>query len=327
MLGAELRRQRTTTEIFKEFSFEAAHRLPFVPADHKCARLHGHSFRVEVHVGGEVDPSTGWIIDFAEIKAAFKPLHAVLDHNYLNEIDGLENPTSENLARWIWDRLEPTLPGLLGWSCARPARSGCVYVGVRDGDERDEPAALAIGSRLARDVQAESDARGDRDRRGRHPRPSLSDPRDRERRAAAVDREWELDRRAGRGAARNAHEPLRRGARARWSDEPFDGACDCRCSADIRDRLEARARTHDVQFPFFLERVRRSAGSSPSMASTARLQAASAARPTSRLHARCAGAGDHALSVQQGDQRLRSAQPARLRRDRRRLVPGCEPLA
>ena len=96
--------------VFREFSFEAAHRLPKVPPGHKCGRLHGHSFRVEVHVSGEVDESTGMLIDFAEIKSAFAPLHDCLDHNFLNEIPGLENPTSENLARWIWDHLQHELP-------------------------------------------------------------------------------------------------------------------------------------------------------------------------------------------------------------------------
>jgi 6-pyruvoyltetrahydropterin/6-carboxytetrahydropterin synthase len=126
------RRSSTTTEIFKEFSFEAAHRLPFVPPDHKCARLHGHSFRVEIHVSGEIGERTGWIMDFADIKAAFKPLYNQLDHYYLNEIDGLENPTSENLARWIWDRLEPALPGLSRIVVRGTCTSGCVYVGDRD---------------------------------------------------------------------------------------------------------------------------------------------------------------------------------------------------
>jgi 6-pyruvoyltetrahydropterin/6-carboxytetrahydropterin synthase len=81
-------------EIFKEFTFEAAHRLPNVPADHKCARLHGHSFRVGVHVRGGVDRHTGWVMDFADVAAAFEPILDRLDHYYLNEIDGLENPTS-----------------------------------------------------------------------------------------------------------------------------------------------------------------------------------------------------------------------------------------
>lgn len=121
--------QRTTTSIFKEFTFEAAHRLPYVPADHKCHRLHGHSFRVEIHVSGEVDPSTGWILDFAEIKAAFEPLYNQLDHNYLNEIPGLDNPTSENLAAWIWKRLDLTLPGLSQVVVRETCTSGCIYGG------------------------------------------------------------------------------------------------------------------------------------------------------------------------------------------------------
>ena len=90
--------------IFRAFTIEAAHRLPNVPKGHKCARLHGHSFAVELHVGGEPDAHTGWIMDFAEIKSAVKPILDRLDHFYLNEVPGLENPTSENLAVWIWDR-------------------------------------------------------------------------------------------------------------------------------------------------------------------------------------------------------------------------------
>ena len=97
-------------EIFREFTFEAAHRLPHVPEGHKCGRLHGHSYRVEVHVRGDIDASTGMLMDFADIKAAFRPLHDCLDHHYLNEIDGLDNPTSENVARWLWDRLRSSLP-------------------------------------------------------------------------------------------------------------------------------------------------------------------------------------------------------------------------
>ena len=96
-------------EIFREFTFEAAHLLPNLPEGHKCRRLHGHSYRVQVHVRGEVGPETGMVIDFAEIKEAFQPLWQQLDHNYLNEIEGLANPTSENLAVWIWERLAGTL--------------------------------------------------------------------------------------------------------------------------------------------------------------------------------------------------------------------------
>jgi 6-pyruvoyltetrahydropterin/6-carboxytetrahydropterin synthase len=98
--------------VFKEFTFEAAHRLPNVPPDHKCARLHGHSFRVAVHVEGDVGRESGWVIDFADLERAFAPLHTQLDHRYLNEVDGLDNPTSERVAAWVWERLAPTLPGL-----------------------------------------------------------------------------------------------------------------------------------------------------------------------------------------------------------------------
>jgi len=116
-------------EIYKEFTFEAAHRLPNVPAGHKCGRLHGHSFRVQVHVSGEVGKETGWLIDFSEIKAAFSPLEKRLDHNYLNEIEGLENPTSENIALWIWDHLAPSLAGLSQVVVCETCTTGCVYRG------------------------------------------------------------------------------------------------------------------------------------------------------------------------------------------------------
>ena len=116
-------------EVFREFTFEAAHRLPNVPVGHKCARLHGHSFRVAVHVAGPVGEDSGWVIDFADIKRAFKPIHEALDHRYLNDIEGLENPTSEVLARWIWERLTPALPGLAKLVVRETCTSGCVYRG------------------------------------------------------------------------------------------------------------------------------------------------------------------------------------------------------
>ena len=119
-------------EIFKEFTFEAAHRLPNVPEWHKCARLHGHSFKVAIHVVGPVDPQAGWIMDFGDIKSAFKPLYDQLDHYYLNEIEGLDNPTSENLARWIWTRLKPELPELSQIVVNETCTSGCVYRGEAD---------------------------------------------------------------------------------------------------------------------------------------------------------------------------------------------------
>ncbi|MDT8399990.1 MAG: 6-carboxytetrahydropterin synthase QueD [Pseudomonadales bacterium] len=118
-----------TMDIYKEFSFEAAHHLPQVPAGHKCARLHGHSFHVAVHVAGPVDDRLGWVMDFADIKAACKPVFKRLDHYYLNEIPGLENPTSENIARWIWQALKPDLPQLSKLVVRETCTSGCIYRG------------------------------------------------------------------------------------------------------------------------------------------------------------------------------------------------------
>src|SRR5262249_21416223 len=99
-------------EIFREFTFESAHRLPHVPAGHKCGRLHGHSFRVKVLVNAPVDRRTGWVMDFAEIKAKFQPILDRLDHYYLNDVPGIENPTRDKLAHWIWGRLQRSLPEL-----------------------------------------------------------------------------------------------------------------------------------------------------------------------------------------------------------------------
>jgi 6-pyruvoyltetrahydropterin/6-carboxytetrahydropterin synthase len=116
-------------EIFKEFTFEAAHRLPKVPQGHKCSRLHGHSFRVEVYVRGDVHADAGWVMDFGDIKAAFKPTLELLDHNYLNDITGLENPTSENIARWIWERIAPRLPLLSKVVVRETCTSGAIFTG------------------------------------------------------------------------------------------------------------------------------------------------------------------------------------------------------
>ena len=117
-------------ELRKSFQFEAAHLLPLLPQGHKCRRLHGHSFAVEIVVAGECDPKLGWLMDYADITAAFHPLWLQLDHNYLNEITGLENPTSENLAVWIWERLKPRLPLLQEIVVAETCQSACVYRGT-----------------------------------------------------------------------------------------------------------------------------------------------------------------------------------------------------
>jgi len=123
-------------EVFREFGFESAHSLPNVPEGHKCARLHGHSFRVRVTVDGDVGERTGWVMDFADLKAAVQPTIDELDHRLLNEIEGLENPTSEVLARWIWDRVAPGLPGLAAVEVRETCTSGCTYRGPHHGGDR-----------------------------------------------------------------------------------------------------------------------------------------------------------------------------------------------
>jgi 6-pyruvoyltetrahydropterin/6-carboxytetrahydropterin synthase len=116
-------------DIFRAFTIEAAHRLPNVPQGHKCSRLHGHSFRIELYISGDVDAHTGWVMDFADVKAAFQPIYDRLDHHYLNEIAGLENPTSENLARWIWVETKKSLPKLSKVVVHETCTSGCAYTG------------------------------------------------------------------------------------------------------------------------------------------------------------------------------------------------------
>ncbi|NOZ75917.1 MAG: 6-carboxytetrahydropterin synthase QueD [FCB group bacterium] len=120
-------------DLYKDITFEAAHRLPNLPEGHKCRRLHGHSFKIRLTITGAVDARTGWIKDFGEIKTAFAPLHDQLDHHYLNEIPGLENPTSEHLAVWIWDRLKPALPELKLVEVKETCTTGCLYAGPEDG--------------------------------------------------------------------------------------------------------------------------------------------------------------------------------------------------
>lgn len=116
-------------ELMRTFRFEAAHRLTGVPPEHKCARLHGHSFKVDVTVRGPVDPATGWLIDFGDLKAAIAPIIDRLDHRYLNEIEGLENPTSEVLAGWLWERITRVVPGLAAVRVHETCNAHCTYRG------------------------------------------------------------------------------------------------------------------------------------------------------------------------------------------------------
>ena len=116
-------------EIYKEFKFDAAHHLPRLPEDHQCGRMHGHTFRVIVHVRGPVDPARGWVTDYGEISRICRPVIEKLDHSCLNEIPGLENPTSENLAVWIWRRIVNELTGLSAVEVKETASSGCIFRG------------------------------------------------------------------------------------------------------------------------------------------------------------------------------------------------------
>lgn len=117
-----------STSIVQAFRFEAAHRLPNVPAGHRCARMHGHSYRVEVKVTGVLDPHTGWVIDFYDVEDAFEPVMAALDHRVLNEVSGLENPTAENIAIWIWTALS-AIQGLTEIVVHETEYSRAIYTG------------------------------------------------------------------------------------------------------------------------------------------------------------------------------------------------------
>ncbi|MGA1202298.1 MAG: 6-carboxytetrahydropterin synthase QueD [Planctomycetota bacterium] len=116
-------------ELAHRFTFEAAHYLPRVPEGHKCRRLHGHSFAATIVVRGPIDPEMGWLVDYAEIKGAVAPLREMLDHHLLNEVEGLENPTSEVIAVWLWDRLLPSLPILAEVRVEETCNNGCAYRG------------------------------------------------------------------------------------------------------------------------------------------------------------------------------------------------------
>jgi 6-pyruvoyltetrahydropterin/6-carboxytetrahydropterin synthase len=121
-------------ELSRSYKIEAAHDLPHAPVGHKCRRLHGHSFVITVRVGGAICEPEGWVIDFGDIDAAVEPLMGELDHRYLNDVTGLSNPTSENLAAWIWARLEGELPSLKGIEVGETCRSRVLFNGP---DEED----------------------------------------------------------------------------------------------------------------------------------------------------------------------------------------------
>jgi 6-pyruvoyltetrahydropterin/6-carboxytetrahydropterin synthase len=116
-------------ELVKTFRFDAAHRLPNVPAGHKCASPHGHSYRVDVHVTGPVDPTTGWVMDFGVIKKVVQPIIERIDHHNLNDVPGLENSTSECIAAWLWEQIRPAIPLLSAITVHETDSSRCIYRG------------------------------------------------------------------------------------------------------------------------------------------------------------------------------------------------------
>lgn len=116
-------------EIFKEFTFDSAHFLPNVPDDHKCKRMHGHTYRVRICLQGALDPKLNWVEDFGVVKGVWKPIEKRLDHHMLNDIDGLENPTAEAIAIWIWRQLKKDIPKLIRVEVYETPTSGVIYRG------------------------------------------------------------------------------------------------------------------------------------------------------------------------------------------------------
>jgi len=129
MAAATHTRDRMNVRLTHEFRFEAAHRLPKVPPGHKCQRLHGHSFKIEVTVHGPVNPETGWFIDFGVLQDEWKKIYDIVDHNYLNDVPGLENPTSEILAHWLWTQMKPSVPSLSKITVFETCDARCEYEG------------------------------------------------------------------------------------------------------------------------------------------------------------------------------------------------------
>lgn len=116
-------------EVYKTFAIEAARSLPKLPGEHPCHKVHGHSFKITLTVEGDIDQTTGFVMDFCDIDSAFRPIHELIDHAYLNDINDLEDPSSENLCRWIWKQLSPSLKGLKQIEIKETESTGCIYKG------------------------------------------------------------------------------------------------------------------------------------------------------------------------------------------------------
>ncbi|GAB3914686.1 6-carboxytetrahydropterin synthase QueD [Mucilaginibacter boryungensis] len=115
--------------IYKQFTFDAAHFLPDVPEGHRCRQVHGHTYYLTIYVTGTVSTEEGWVIDFKDLKAVVKPLVDQLDHTMLNKIEGLQNPTAENVARWFWQGIQSEIPGLSRIELKETPTSGVIYEG------------------------------------------------------------------------------------------------------------------------------------------------------------------------------------------------------
>lgn len=121
-----------------DFEFQAARRLPALPDSHPCSRLHGHSFRCQLRVAGTLHPALGWVVDFGDMEKAVEHLRDLLEHRYLNDVPGLENPTSELLAAWMWREVAPLLPGLAGVVVAESSRTRCLYRGPATSEDPEQ---------------------------------------------------------------------------------------------------------------------------------------------------------------------------------------------
>ena len=119
--------------VYKKFNVESARSLPNVPETHPCYQLHGHSFKIIISVKGQLDKHTGFVTDFQEIENAFNPIKKILDHSYLNKIEGLSNPTSENICIWIWDKIESSIPNICEIEIKETDSTGCIYRGRKNG--------------------------------------------------------------------------------------------------------------------------------------------------------------------------------------------------
>lgn len=115
--------------IYKTFTFDSAHYLPNVPMGHKCGTMHGHTYTLKVFISGTPEENSGWIIDYTDLKNGVKAFIDILDHKLLNEIPGLENPTSENLCIWLWQMIKPIFPGLIRLELNETPTSGVIYEG------------------------------------------------------------------------------------------------------------------------------------------------------------------------------------------------------